>query len=501
MATATRPIAGEVEERHLPDLLDADAKRIRGRIPYSVESRDMGGWKEVIEPGALNGAVFDDLVVTVDHVGVPLGRYPGTLELEDRADGLHWSVDPPASRAEVREAVERGDLKAGSWRMVVGRDEWRGDVRHVHEIRALKDVAVVTRPAYEAAAVEYRSRPDPAAGQEDTPMADTANTETTTAEQSDENRGLPINDTGSLRVEERAEIGAFQSLTDAFRSRGFPSEIAAVSFDEFRAVTFGGTITALGRSERAGGPFGADQRYLWQVVPQISVTAGATSVDVFQQTARTLPAGTVVVRAIDAVTAKPEVASTLNVTNMPLKQIAAIETNIPNIYLERDELATVVETDLRLAINEGLDSLVVTGLAASGFQAPDAPTANLTSIRAAITTLQAAGYSPDTLVQTPASAQAMDLLVSGLTGGTADYSWGAGQFAGQVFGLRTVVAKNAASPVVLDSTANGRLYVSPISLARFEVDAGSTNRSNVRMEGSGAYGVERTAAAVRIAAS
>jgi phage head maturation protease len=106
-----RPVTGSVEERTAPDLLASDDRRIRGRIPSRVESRDLGGWREVIEPGALNATVFDDLVVTVDHAGVPLGRYPGTLEIEDRDDGLHWSVDPPASRAEVREAVERGDRR------------------------------------------------------------------------------------------------------------------------------------------------------------------------------------------------------------------------------------------------------------------------------------------------------------------------------------------------------------------------------------------------------
>jgi phage head maturation protease len=142
-----RPGPGRLEERAAPDLLAVDGKRIRGRIPYGIESRDMGGWREVIEPGALDSTSFDDLVVTVDHVGMPLGRYPDTLQLEDRTDGLHWAVDPPESRTDVREAVERGDLRAGSWRMVVGRDEWRGDVRHVHEIAELRDVAVATRPA------------------------------------------------------------------------------------------------------------------------------------------------------------------------------------------------------------------------------------------------------------------------------------------------------------------------------------------------------------------
>jgi HK97 family phage major capsid protein/HK97 family phage prohead protease len=151
-----RPTAGSVEERQAPAVA-VDGRRLRGVIPYGVESRDMGGWREVIEPGALRSANLDSLVATVDHAGLPLGRYPTTLELEDRAEGAHWSVEPPSSRPDVREAVERGDLRAGSWRMIVGREEWRGDVRHVHEISELRDVSVVTDPAYPAASVELRS--------------------------------------------------------------------------------------------------------------------------------------------------------------------------------------------------------------------------------------------------------------------------------------------------------------------------------------------------------
>jgi hypothetical protein len=82
-----RPKPGAVEERTAPDILTAEDRRIRGRVPYGVESRDLGGWREVIEPGALDNAQFDDLVVTVDHAGVPLGRYPTTLELEPARTG------------------------------------------------------------------------------------------------------------------------------------------------------------------------------------------------------------------------------------------------------------------------------------------------------------------------------------------------------------------------------------------------------------------------------
>src|SRR3954451_182639 len=200
-----RPKPGSVEERTAPDAT-VDGPRLRGVIPYGVESREMpGGWREVIDPGALNGARLDDLVATVDHAGIPIGRYPTTLDLQDRDDGAHWAVQLPESRSDVREAVERGDLKAGSWRMVVARDSWDGDVRHVHAIAELRDVSVVTAPAYPTAATEYRST-DPATGQEDTTMATEAATtaETATVETTTEERSAPT--TGGLQVEDRVSV-------------------------------------------------------------------------------------------------------------------------------------------------------------------------------------------------------------------------------------------------------------------------------------------------------
>jgi|SRR5918995_5203167 hypothetical protein len=82
-----RPRTGAVETRRFE--ISTEGRKIRGVLPYNVESRDMGGWKEIIDPGALRQTNLDELVARVDHAGVPIGRYPTTLELEDRADGSH----------------------------------------------------------------------------------------------------------------------------------------------------------------------------------------------------------------------------------------------------------------------------------------------------------------------------------------------------------------------------------------------------------------------------
>jgi len=111
-----------------------------------------------------------------------------------------------------------------------------------------------------------------------------------------------------------------------------------------------------------------------------------------------------------------------------LKQVVSIYTNVPNIQLEQPAFNTVIEQDLTLAINDGLDKLVLDYIATAGFHAPGTDQL-LVSIRKAMTTIMAAGYSPDTLLLTPANAEALDTLVSGITGGTNDYVFAPANFA------------------------------------------------------------------------
>jgi HK97 family phage prohead protease len=318
-----RPKLGQIEERTAPVEAAAptvDGRKLRGLIPYNVESRDMGGWREVIDPGALDGAVLDDLIATREHDRAKLlGRHPTTLTTEDRADGFAWAVDLPSSPVgeDVRVAVERGDLRSTSWRMLVAREKWIGDVRHVQKIAELRDVTVTAAPAYAAAAAELRSQPDPATGQEDT-MADTAEN---TTESTKEARSAPETPeptpppaaavVGSLSVEDRTSAPASRGLADEFRAAGFPGETATIPWQAFedRAVTWTGSVDNINKAQAVAGPLGADQRYAWPAFQRVQVDAAATAVDVFTQTARTLATAANVVRAIDAVTAKPETAS------------------------------------------------------------------------------------------------------------------------------------------------------------------------------------------------
>lgn len=243
MTVITKPKAGDLEQRSAPDAaLSIEGNRLHGLIPYGVESRDLGGWTEVIEPGALDGADLSDLVATLNHAGVPLGRYDSTLTVESRDDGLAWSVelgDGPTAQ-DVRAAVDRGDLREGSWRMVVGKDNWTGTTRHITEIRSLRDVAVVTTGAYPADAtrVELRERPEPTNTQEEVPVK---------PNRENGGGGLAVEDraaTGGAPIEERiidamaaVPSGEKRDLTHATAEPVEPPELSTFVWDNLRDMS------------------------------------------------------------------------------------------------------------------------------------------------------------------------------------------------------------------------------------------------------------------------
>jgi Escherichia/Staphylococcus phage prohead protease len=509
MSTIERPRAPEQRTIDVDvEDLDARGRTVHGfAAVYDVLSEDLGGYQEKIAPGAFAGVLDADVRALLNHdPNEVLGRTKsGTLRLFDEERGLRFELDLPDSPLgeNVREAVRRRDVDGASFRFQVGQEDWNGDVRKIKAIDELYDVTVATFGAYPQASIELRTRPQ----KEGSTMEEVATLEPQ-AEEKDEGAEERTS-TGSLRTTDinqgRAER---RTLLGHFREAGWkPGRRTEITWNDFeasaesRALTFTSGVGTVDKLARAAGGFGADQRYAWPAFPRIAVDAGITSIDVMTQTARTLPTPTNVVRNLDAVTPKPETATTITVANLPLKQVAAVESGVPNVYLESDTVESIIGTDLRLAVNEGLDKLVLDAIALSGFQAPGTDNI-LVSIRKAMTTIYAAGYNPDTLVLTPANAEAIDVMVSGITGGTADFVFGPGRFApGTLFGMNVRVSKTVPAAAVVDASAFGKMYASPVGLATFEEAAGSTNSSLVRMELHAVFGTERQSAAVRIAAS
>lgn len=489
-AAATRTVDVDVSD------LRTSGRTVSGYAAvYGVESRDLGGFRETIAPGAFAAVLDGDVRCLLNHdPNIVLGRTrAGTLRLTDEQRGLRFECDLPEARADLREAIERGDIDGASFHFEVapGGDTWAGEVRSIQRVGRLHDVSIATHPAYPSASVELRSRA-PAAAPSPSP-------------------GFTG---GGLTVRDRSTVSAGEtrreprSLAGEFRAAGFPGrhgERAVVDFDRMlatgrRALTQSGAVDELNVTSPAGLPLGFDERWVFAAVPRVGVDDATTAVSVVSETARTLATPTNVIRAIDAVTDKPETDMTINLVSTALKQVASVVTNIPNIYLAQPGIDNIIETDLRWSIYGGLDKLVLDFIATAGFQAPGSDVF-LVSARKAMTTIQSAGYNPDTLILTPAAAESLDTLVSGISGATADFVFGAGNPANGVFGLRRVVSKTIAASAVMDSSAIGRLYTSPVSLARFENDAGVSNTSNVRLELNALFGGERAAAAVRIAAS
>jgi HK97 family phage major capsid protein len=243
----TRPQAGDVEQR----ALDGDGaasvagRRLHGLIPYGVESRDLGGWREVIDRGALQHADVSSLIATREHDRAHLlGRYPTTLTTEDRADGWHWSCELPSSPVgeDVRAAVERGDLRASSWRMVVapGGERWDGDVRHVTNIAELRDVTVTAAPAYgDEARAEYRSLPPAAPPPQPEPEEATVPEEskgglTVEARNVSDERDI---ETRVLEAIRSVKPGESRSLTTTSASPIDTPELSTFIFDRLRPAS------------------------------------------------------------------------------------------------------------------------------------------------------------------------------------------------------------------------------------------------------------------------
>ena len=465
---------------------------------YGTLSHDLGGYREKIAPGAfaevLAGAPDVRALLNHDPSQV-LGRTKsGTLRLFDEERGLRFELDLPSSPLgeTVRESVARGDIDGASFRFGVGSDgqSWEGNTRTLTRIGQLLDCSLATFGAYPSASIELRTRPN-----EEDPVEheDPVEIEQRAA------GGLKVTDQNGGQTETR-------TLLDSFKHAGWtPGVRAEIGFDEFnatleqRTLSFAGSVDDISILRREGVGLGMDRRYAWPAFGSVSVDAGTTSVQVLKQTSRSLGVAADLIRAIDSTDTKPQVDSELDLVDVAMRQVACVQSNVPNVLFESDQFRSVVGVDLRLAINEALDVLVLTAIASSGHQVPGSDPL-IASIRKAMTVIEAAGYSPNVLILKPSDAEALDLLQT--SGPEEFWVFGAANFApSSLFGLNVRISKLAPAPVVADTSAFGKLYASPVSLANFEENAGSTNSQTVRLEGTAAFGVERQDAAVRIAAS
>lgn len=143
---------------------------LRGRpIVYSSPT-DIGGYfREVIEPGALDGANLKDVPLLVNHNDrmIPIARSrnntpKSTMRLTPNAAGLDMEADIDVERnqtaRELDSAVERGDLDGMSFKFSVEEDRWEDlesdyPTRHILKFGTIAEVSAVTWPAYDATSI------------------------------------------------------------------------------------------------------------------------------------------------------------------------------------------------------------------------------------------------------------------------------------------------------------------------------------------------------------
>lgn len=130
-------------------------------------SVDLGGFREILAPGAFRDAINGDVRALWQHdSNYVLGRSTnGTLRLREDETGLRVEIDPPPTQW-ARDAVisiERGDVSQMSFGFNVpaGGDTWNENdgmiVRTVMVVNPLYDVSPVTFAAYPQTSVDIRS--------------------------------------------------------------------------------------------------------------------------------------------------------------------------------------------------------------------------------------------------------------------------------------------------------------------------------------------------------
>ena len=142
-------------------------RTLRGTPIVYGSPTDIGGWfREIIEPGALDGANLKDVPLLVNHNEsmIPVARSRNntpnsTMRLTPTMAGLDMEADIDVERnstaRELDSAVSRGDLDGMSFKFSVGDERWDDldtdyPTRHILRFDTIAEVSAVTWPAYAA---------------------------------------------------------------------------------------------------------------------------------------------------------------------------------------------------------------------------------------------------------------------------------------------------------------------------------------------------------------
>ena len=133
---------------------------------FNSKSVDLGGFREVILPGAFTRTLARgrDVKATYNHdPRLVLGSTKaGTLRLEEDDRGLRVEIDPPETRADVVESIRRGDVNAMSFEFTVKPADEEMTRETAQNLRTLGQVELLgvgpaTYPAYPQTSVSVRA--------------------------------------------------------------------------------------------------------------------------------------------------------------------------------------------------------------------------------------------------------------------------------------------------------------------------------------------------------
>lgn len=137
---------------------------------FNSRSRDLGGFQEIILPGAFDGLIDkSDVRCLLDHnpqrgILARSKNGQGSLHLSIDERGLKYEFDAPhtALGDEVVEGLKRGDYSESSFAFRVQDEQWTKEedgtyLRTISKISGLYDVSIVQQAAYGDTSVALRS--------------------------------------------------------------------------------------------------------------------------------------------------------------------------------------------------------------------------------------------------------------------------------------------------------------------------------------------------------
>lgn len=164
----------KIERRFIPATeiraeSEGESRKIVGYAAlFNSRSQDLGGFEEVIAPGAFKDAIQgSDIRSLFNHdPNLVLGRVKaGTLTVAEDERGLRIENDLPDTQVgrDLLVSMQRGDVDQMSFafRVAKGGDVWEErdgtTVRTITKVAELFDVSPVTYPAYADTSVAVRS--------------------------------------------------------------------------------------------------------------------------------------------------------------------------------------------------------------------------------------------------------------------------------------------------------------------------------------------------------